>query len=104
SNKVFTDIPYLDVTAVLSDSPQTVVVNVVNRHEKNALTADVVLQSGACTGSATIKEINAESLNSTNTRAREVVAITSKEIQFQGNTVNYSFPAHSFTQMLLPVK
>jgi alpha-N-arabinofuranosidase len=103
SNRVFTDIPYLDVTAVLSDSAKSVVLNVVNRDEKNALTTDVVLQSRACTGSATVKEINAEAVNSSNTRTREVVAISTKEIQFQGNTINYSFPAHSFTQMLVAI-
>jgi alpha-N-arabinofuranosidase len=104
TNKVFNDIPYLDVTAVLSDSAKTVVVNVVNRHEKNALSTDVVLQSGAFTGSAAIKEINAETVNSTNSKTQEAVAISSKEIQFQGNTISYSFPAHSFTQMLIPIK
>jgi len=42
-NRIFNDIPYLDVTAVWSDSTKMVVVNVVNRHEQNALTTDVVL-------------------------------------------------------------
>ena len=37
SNKVFTDVPYLDVTAVLNDSAKVLVVNVVNRHETNAI-------------------------------------------------------------------
>jgi len=104
SNKVFADIPYLDVTAVLSDSGKTVVLNVVNRHETNALTTDVILQSGACSGSATVKEINAETVNSSNTRTREAIGISTKEIPFQGSTITYSFPAHSFTQFLIPIK
>jgi len=104
NNRVFNDIPYLDVTAVLNDSAKTVVVNVVNRHENNALATDVVLESGAFAGSATVKEINAEAVNSTNTRTREAVAITTKEIQLQGKTISYSFPAHSFTQILIPIK
>ena len=58
SNKIFNDIPYLDVTAVLNDSAKTLVVNVVNRHETNALSSDVILQSGEFTGTATVKEIN----------------------------------------------
>jgi len=104
SNRVFSGIPYLDVTALLSDSAKTVIVNVVNRHEKDALTAEVVLQGGAYTGSATAKEINAEAVNAANTRTREAVAITTREIQFQGSTLSYSFPAHSFTQLLVAVK
>jgi alpha-N-arabinofuranosidase len=104
SNKVFNDIPYLDVTAVFNDATKTLVVNVVNRHESNAITTDVVLQSGEFTGSATVKEVNAESVTSTNTKTQESVAIATKEIKFSGNNIKCSFPAHSFTQMLIPVK
>lgn len=103
-NRVFSEIPYLDVTAVLNDPAKTLVVNVVNRNETNALTADVVLQSGEFAGSATIKEINGSSVTAMNTKTHQGVTIASKEIQFQGNRISYSFPAHSFTQMLIPVK
>ena len=103
-NKVFNDIPYLDVTAVLNDSTKTLIVNVVNRHETNALGSDIVLQSGEFTGSATVSQINAETVAPANPRTRDAVAVTSKEMQFQGNKISYSFPAHSFTQMLIPVR
>jgi alpha-N-arabinofuranosidase len=102
SNKIFDDIPYLDVTAVLND--RTLIVNVVNRNETNALNSDIILQAGDFAGSATIKQINADSVTATNTRTQENVAISSKDIQFQGNKISYSFPAHSFTQMLIPIK
>jgi len=104
SNKAFKDIPYLDVTAVFNDTAKTLVVNVVNRSESNAITSDVLLQSGEYTGSATVKEINGDSVTATNTKTNEAVAITTREIQFSGNDIKYSFPAHSFTQMLIPVK
>jgi alpha-N-arabinofuranosidase len=104
TNQFFKDIPYLDVTAVLNNDTKNLVVNVVNRSETNAMSADLMLQGGEFTGSATVKEINAASVISTNTRTNEAVAITTKEIQFSGHDVNYSFPAHSFTQMLIPVK
>jgi alpha-N-arabinofuranosidase len=104
SNKIFNDIPYLDVTAVLNDSAKMLVVNVVNRSETNALASDLVLQSGEFSGSATVKEINGTSVTSTNTRTNEAVGINTKGIQFQGNKIGYNFPAHSFTQMLISVK
>ena len=104
SNRIFSDIPYLDVTAVLNDSTKTLVVNVVNRSESNAITSDIVLQSGEFTGNATVKEVNGESVAATNTKTDEAVAIATKQIQFTGNNIKYSFPAHSFTQMLIPVK
>jgi alpha-N-arabinofuranosidase len=104
SNNIFNDIPYLDVTAVRNDAIKTLVVNVVNRHETNALTSDVVLQSGEFTGHATIKEVNGSAVTATNTKTQQDVTVASKEIQFQGNKMSYSFPAHSLTQMLIPLK
>ena len=104
SNKIFSDIPYLDVTAVLNDATKTLVVNVVNRSETNAITSDIALQSGEFTGSATVKEVNGVSVTAANTKTDEAVSIATKQIQFTGNNIKYSFPAHSFTQMLIPVK
>ncbi len=104
SNKVFNEIPYLDVTAVLNDITKTLVVNVVNRNETSAITSDILLQSGDYTGSATVKEVNGDSVTAANTKTNEAVSIATKQIQFGGSKINYSFPAHSFTQMLIPVK
>src|SRR5262249_36091265 len=89
SNKIFSDIPYLDVTSLLNDSAKTLIVNVVNRSETNDLATEVILQSGEFTGKGTIKQINAPSVTSTNSRTQEVVAITDKDIQFQGSKISY---------------
>jgi len=104
SNQIFKDIPYLDVTAVWNGSARTLIVNVVNRHETSALPAELVFQSGEFSGNATVKEINADSVQAANTRTQQAVAIASKEIRFSENRVRYSFPAHSFTQILIPAK
>jgi alpha-N-arabinofuranosidase len=104
SNKIFNDIPCLDVTAVWNDSAKTLVLNVVNRNETKPLASEVILQSGDFTGGASIKEVNAASVTSTNTATQQAVAIATKDIQFSGNKISYNFPAHSFTQMLIPAK
>jgi len=88
----------------LNDAAKTLVVNVVNRHETNALTADVVLQSGEFAGVAAIKEVDGSTVTATNTKTQQGVTVAGKEIQFQGNRMSYSFPAHSLTQILIPVK
>lgn len=116
SNNVFNDIPYLDVTAVLNDSAKLLVINVVNRHEKNDIPTDIVLQSGEFSGSAKVNEVNGKILESTAPRPSEapraigapnpeeaVISVT-KDIKFKGNTINYSFPAHSLTQFQILVK
>jgi alpha-N-arabinofuranosidase len=104
TNEIFEDIPYLDVTASLNEATKTVVVNVVNRHETNAISTDIILQSGEYTGRAKAFEINGETIKATNTRTKEDVNIETKDIKFRGNTIHYIFPAHSLTQMEIPLK
>ena len=113
SNTVFKDIPYLDVTAILNDSTKTLIVNVVNRHETNVIPSNIILQSGEFIGSAKVNEVNGKITTSSPPRTpgvqstpnpEEVVSVVARDIKFKGNTINYSFPAHSFTQLLIPVK
>ncbi len=104
SNSVFTDVPYLDVTAILNDTDKVLVVNVVNRHETNPISADIIMQTGSFQGMAKISELNGKDLMARGTKTEPAVTVTAKEIKFRENTVNYSFPAHSFTQLVIPIK
>ena len=104
SNSIFNDIPYLDVTAVLNESAKALVVNVVNRHETKAISTEIVLQTGDFTGNAKISEVNGNEVTSRNTKTEQAVSITVREIKFKGNSIHYSFPAHSYTQFDIPVK
>jgi alpha-N-arabinofuranosidase len=99
SNKVFKDIPYLDVTAVLNAANGTLVVNVVNRSETEAIPADVELQSGSFTGKGVAHLVNADALDATNTATAEKVRIATSDLAFTGNRLSHTFPAHSFTQL-----
>ncbi len=99
STAVFKDIPYLDVTAVLNDSAKVLVINVINKHETKVIPTDIVLQTGTFTGSAKVYEVNGKAITSTNTKTEEVISISTKEVKFKGNAINYSFPAHSLTQL-----
>ena len=104
SNGLFEEIPYLDVSASLNESTGMVVVNVLNRHETQDIATDIVLQSGEYTGAGKAHEINGATVQSTNTRTQEDVKIVTKDIKFKGNSVRYSFPAHSLTQLEIPIK
>jgi len=113
SNTVFKDIPYLDVTAILNDSTKTLIVNVVNRHETNVIPANIILQSGEFIGSAKVNEVNGKITTPSAPRTpgapstpstEEAVSVVARDIKFKGNTINYSFPAHSLTQIQIPVK
>ncbi|MFZ5496306.1 MAG: alpha-L-arabinofuranosidase C-terminal domain-containing protein [Verrucomicrobiota bacterium] len=104
SNKVFKDIPCLDVTAVLNESSGTLVVNVVNRSETEAVPASLELQSGAYTGKGRVHLINADSIAATNTAAAEQVRTVTTDLVFTGNRISHAFPAHSFTQLEISLK
>jgi alpha-L-arabinofuranosidase len=99
SNKAFKDIPYLDVTAVLNEANGTLVVNVVNRSETQAIPADLDLQSGTFTGKGRAHLVNADSLDATNTAKEEKVRTVTSDLTFTGNRISHTFPAHSFTQL-----
>jgi len=103
SNKVFKDIPYLDVTAVLNDSG-TLVLNVVNRSETDAIPANIDLQSGAYSGQGRAHLVNADSLEATNTATEEKIRITTSDFTFSGNRISHTFPAHSLTQLEIPLQ
>jgi alpha-N-arabinofuranosidase len=101
-NEIFKSIPYLDVTAVLNEAENQLVVNVVNRNEKEAIDTSIELQTGSFEGKATVLLINA-GLDARNTREEQPIDIVSGEISFKNHTINHSFPAHSFTQMIIPL-
>ena len=102
-NEIFTDIPYLDVTAVLNEEEKNLVLNVVNRHETDDVNTSVDLQTGSFTGKATVHLLNA-AVDARNTREEQPIDIVTSEISFRGNSISYSFPAHSFTQIVIPFK
>ena len=104
SNEIFNDIPYLDVTAVHNNEAGNLVINVVNRHETKAIETDIILQTGNYAGNAKVNEVNGKITDPGNSRAEEAVNSTSSEIRFKGNIIKYSFPAHSFTQIMIPFK
>jgi alpha-N-arabinofuranosidase len=98
-------IPYLDVTAVYSKTAHTVYINVVNRHQDKAITADVVSVSGEFTGKAEASVVNSVSLTDAFTfdKKDQYVPVT-KEVAVSNNKMTYSFPAHSFTQIKVSIK
>jgi alpha-N-arabinofuranosidase len=104
SNKVFSDVPYLDVTAVLNEEGKVLVINVVNRHETNAIATSITLQTGTFTGTAKVSELNGKDLTARSTKTAPAVTISTKDLKFTGNNINYSFAAHSLTQIEIPLK
>jgi alpha-N-arabinofuranosidase len=101
---LYKGIPYLDVTTVYAEETNTVFINVVNRHEKNAITADILSNSGEFTGKAEATLIYSNTLNDPFTYDKQdQYKPAVKETKTEKNKVTFSFPAHSFTQIKIGV-
>jgi len=98
-------IPYLDVTVVHDAPAKQVIINVVNRHKDEAISADIASVAGAFTGNATVTQILSNDITNApyTYEARDTYAPKTSEIAAQGSTLQYSFPAHSFTQIVVGV-
>ena len=98
-------IPYLDVSTVYSRENGSVVINVVNRHKDKAITAEITNQSGNFSGTPAINEVTASDLNAPFSfdKQKEYMYV-SKDGIAKGNKIIYSFPPHSFTQIIVKVE
>jgi alpha-N-arabinofuranosidase len=93
-------IPYLDVTSVYSEETNTLVINVVNRHKEEPITAEIQNISGTITGKAQVSEVNSSGIHVQFTfdKQQDYIPVT-RELTVKENMIRYSFPAHSFTQI-----
>jgi alpha-N-arabinofuranosidase len=77
------------------------VVNVVNRSAEKAIPTTIENQWGNLGTSATVTEVNSASLTDENSVNEQKVRPVERSIAVKGNTISYTFPAHSFTQLII---
>jgi alpha-N-arabinofuranosidase len=99
------NISLLDVSAVKDEQSHTLMINVVNRSmDKPIETSISTLGNGNEGIEATVYEVNGARLSDENNSARQDIGITTREIAIGAGSFSYSFPAHSFTMIRIPVK
>ncbi len=100
----YDDIPYLDVSCVYKPDTKSLVINVVNRNEEKSISTEIVSKSGAFAGEASVTVINSENMKAPYTydNRNEYIPVP-KEIEAKGNKFDYTFPAHSFTQIRVKI-
>ncbi|GAP72591.1 alpha-L-arabinofuranosidase [Candidatus Symbiothrix dinenymphae] len=113
SLQVFTDcetyksgndaVPYLDVSSTYNEEKKEIVINVVNRHKEQAIATDILCQTGAFSGKAQLYEVNGKDIKDENSAKEQLVKVQNKDLSVKGDKFAYSFPAHSFTQLRVPV-
>jgi alpha-N-arabinofuranosidase len=101
----YTAIPYLDVSVVHDPEAQQVFINVVNRHKDDAITADIESVAGAFRGAASVTQILSDDITNApyTYEARDTYPPKVSEVPASGSTLSFSFPAHSFTQIVVGV-
>jgi alpha-N-arabinofuranosidase len=95
---------YLDVSSTYDPKSRRVFINVLNRSEKQDISAQVASSSGTIGGSVSVWELNHPDLKATHTFGNDkVVRPVTRTIQVtnQNNGFSYSFPKHSLTILTL---
>lgn len=98
-----TNVPYLDVSATYKEGE--VVICVVNRNKDQSIKTDILSQTGEFSGSIKVYEINGPDIKAVNDFGTENVKTVSKpDLKATGNSLTYSFPAHSLTMLKAIIK
>ena len=95
----------MDVSTVYSKEEGLVIINVINRHKDKAITTEIINQSGNFSGKPSVVEVTAKDLGEAFSfdKQKEYVPV-SKDATAKGNKIVYSFPPHSFTQIIVKVE
>lgn len=103
--EIYKNIPWLDVSASWSEDDKRIVINVVNRNMEKLISTDIISDTGEFKGIATVKTINSNEVIARYTSAnKENYSPVTSTVKTKGKSFNYSFPAHSFTQIIAEIK
>ena len=97
-------VPYLDVSTAYNVKNQKVVVNVVNRHPSKAIETTIENQFGMPDRKGTAYEVYSAGLKDENSVNEQKVKTKEKSFPIGGKSFTYTFPPHSFTQLVIQVK
>jgi len=97
------NIPYLDVSTAYNKDKKELILNVVNRNKDNSVVTDIISQYGKFEGKANVYEVNGKDIKDQNSSGNQLVKTSLKELSVSGEKFTYSFPAHSYTMITLPI-
>jgi alpha-N-arabinofuranosidase len=96
--KRFDGVPYLDVSAAYENG--SLVLNVVNRHQTQAIETEIETQDKQFSGAISVSEVNGPDIKAENDFNKTTVKTTDRTVNAADpRSLRYSFPAHSFTML-----
>jgi len=93
----FDVVPYVDASASLDGS--SLVLNVVNRHQSEAMEVTIGLEDKNFSGAVSVSEVNGPDIKAENDFGKTLVTARDKSVKAGGASLTYSFPPHSYTQL-----
>jgi alpha-N-arabinofuranosidase len=97
----FPVVPYIDSSAALDGNALTV--NLVNRHQTDALDVTIALEDKSFAGAAAVAEVNGPDIKAMNDFGSSPVGTKTRSQAASGNSLTLSLAAHSYTQVRVAV-
>jgi alpha-N-arabinofuranosidase len=95
--KRFDKVPYIDASGAIDG--KDLVVNIVNRHQDQAIDVVVGLEDRSFAGAVSVCEVNGPDIKAQNDFGSSPVGARSSSVAASGNSLNHSFAPHSYTQL-----
>jgi alpha-N-arabinofuranosidase len=96
-SKRFDSVPYIDASGSIDGD--SMVVNVVNRHRDQPISVTIGLEDRSFAGAVAISEVNGPDIKAQNDFGTSPVSTRRSSVEAAGNSLTYSFPPHSYTQL-----
>jgi alpha-L-arabinofuranosidase len=96
-SKRFDKVPYIDASGSIDGN--NLVVNVVNRHQSQAIEVAISLEDKNFSGAVAVAEVNGPDIKAENDFGKTLVATRNSSVNAGGNSLTHSFPPHSYTQL-----
>jgi alpha-N-arabinofuranosidase len=93
----FDVVPYIDASASIDGN--SLVLNVVNRHQSEPMEVMIGLEDRNFSGAVQVSEVNGPDIKAENDFGKMPVSARDKSISASGTSLTYSFPPHSYTQL-----
>ena len=93
----FDDVPYLDASAAYDNG--TLVMNVVNRHQDQAIEAEIEAEDKQFSGAVAVSEVNGPDIKAENDFGKTTVKTVERSAAADGQKFALRFPPHSYTML-----
>src|SRR5262249_49560224 len=93
----FDAVPYIDASGSVDGN--TLVLNVINRHQDQTMDVTIAFEDKTVTGMVSASEVNGPDIKAENDFGKNTVGMKASNINASCNSLRHSFPPHSYTQL-----